>query len=69
MIVISNQQRDDILRYLDLLCEAYRESGERDTRSHNVCRRAGILKKQLMKKRPIPASELSEQVKNSQTFK
>lgn len=69
MIVISNQQRDDMLRYLDLLCEAYREAGQRDTRTYNVCRRAGILRKQLMKKQPIPASELTEQVEISRTFK
>ena len=69
MIAISNQHRDDILRYLDLLCEAYDELGKRDTRSYNVCRRARILRKELMKKQPIPASVLSEQVKNSRAFK
>lgn len=69
MIVISNQQRDDILRYLDLLCEEYKERGQRDTRSYNVCRRAGILRKQLMKKQPVSASDLPEKVKNSRTFK
>ena len=59
MIAISNQQRDDILRYIDLLCEAYKPK-KGDTRSYNVCRRAAILKKQLMKKQSFSASKLHD---------
>lgn len=69
MIVISNQQRDDIVRYLDLLCDELKKHGQRDTRSFNARRRAAILRKQLMKKDPVPAYELSEQVKNFRAFK
>lgn len=38
MIAISNQQRDDILRYLDLLCEALKPTSNSDTRTYNVSR-------------------------------
>ena len=69
MIVISNQQRDDIVRYLDILCEDLKECGQRDTRLYNTRRRAAILRKQLMKKQPVLASELSKQVKNFRVFK
>lgn len=69
MILISNQQRDDILRYIDLLCEAYKSKKESDTRSYNVCRRAGILRKQLMKKTSFSASELHKQLKKSRISK
>lgn len=69
MIAISNQQRDDIMRYLDLLCEAYKPQSNSDTRSHNICRRAGILRKQLMKKEPFPPSELPEQLRNSRILR
>lgn len=69
MILISNQQRDDILRYIDLLCEAYKSKKECDTRSYNVCRRAGILRKQLMKKTSFSASELPEELKKISDFK
>lgn len=69
MILISNQQRDDILRYIDLLCEAYKPKKESDTRSHNVCRRASILRKQLMKKTSFSVSEFPERLKNSRILR
>lgn len=69
MIAISNQQRDDILRYLDLLCEALKPTSNSDTRTYNVCRRAGILRKQLMKKQPFSPADLPEQLKISQKSK
>lgn len=64
MIAISNQQRDDIIRYLDLLCEAYKPQSNSNTRSYNICRRAGILRKQLIKKEPFSSSDSSERLKN-----
>lgn len=69
MIAISNQQRDDIIRYLDLLCEAYKERGNKSTKAYNVCRRAGILRKQLMNKEPFSSSDLPERLKNSRPKK
>lgn len=69
MIAISNQQRDDIIRYLDLLCEAYKPQSNSNTRSHNIYRRAGILRKQLMKKEPYPPSDLPERLKKSRVSK
>lgn len=69
MIVISNQQRDDILRYLDLFCEAYKEKGNSSTRAYNLCRRAGILRRQLMSKEPFSNSDLPEQLKFSRPKK
>lgn len=56
MIAISNSQRDDILRYIDLLCEAYAD--RKDTRSNNIVRRARILRRQLAWKVKFPISEL-----------
>lgn len=56
MITISNSQRDDILRYLDLLCDAY--SKQRNNRAHNICRRAGILRRQLAAKEPFSLSDM-----------
>lgn len=69
MILISNQQRDDIIRYLDLLCDAYMPKKQSDTRSHNVCRRAGILRKQLMNKKSFSADNLPERLKKSRLQK
>lgn len=65
MIIISNKQRDDIVRYLDLLCQFLEGN---DTRTYNTKRLARILSKKLNSKQPISASELPEQLKKfSQT--
>lgn len=69
MILISNQQRDDIIRYLDLLCDAYKPKKQSDTRSYNVCRIAGILRKQLMNKKSFSADDLPERLKKSRLQK
>lgn len=65
MIIISNKQRDDIVRYLNLLCQFLEGN---DTRTYNTKRLARILSKKLNSKQPISASELPEQLKKiSQT--
>lgn len=65
MIIISNKQRDDIVRYLDLLCQFLEGN---DTRTYNTKRLARILSKKLNSKQQISASELPEQLKKfSQT--
>lgn len=66
MITISNKQRDDIVRYLDLLCQTLEGDS---TRIFNTKRLARKLSKTLESKQPIPASELSERLKNSQQTK
>lgn len=66
MITISNKQRDDIVRYLDLLCQTLEGDS---TRIFNTKRLARKLSKMLESKQPIPASELSERLKNSQQTK
>lgn len=66
MIIISNKQRDDIVRYLDLLCQTL--EGD-DTKTYNTKRLARILSKKLNSKQPISASELPEQLKISPQIK
>ena len=58
MIAISNKQRDDIVRYIDLMCDALK--GE-DTRTYNTKRLARKLSKQLRAKQPLSAESMSEQ--------
>lgn len=60
MIVISNKQRDDIVRYLDLLCQTLQGD---DTRTYNTKRLARILSKRLDEKQPISSDELTERLK------
>lgn len=69
MIAISNSQRDDILHYIDLLCEAYADRKDRGTRANNVVRRAKILRRQLIAKAEFPASELRKNIKNRHSLK
>lgn len=66
MIVISNKQRDDIVRYLDLLCQTLQGN---DTRTYNTKRLARILSKRLNAKKPIPSDELTERLKNQEQIK
>lgn len=66
MITISNKQRDDIVRYLDLLCQTL--EGD-NTRIFNTKRLARKLSKTLESKRPVSASELPEQLKFSRKTK
>lgn len=55
MIIISNSQRDQILRYIDLLCESLTGT---DTRTYNTKRLAKNLAKRLMAKESVSADEL-----------
>lgn len=50
MIVISNKQRDDIVRYLDYLCGKVKDN---DLRTINTKRLASSLVKKLRAKKPI----------------
>lgn len=56
MIIISNSQRDQIVRFLDVLCQVL--TGE-DTRTYNTKRLARNLNKRLREKKPVSADELS----------
>ena len=55
MIIISNSQRDQILRYIDILCESL--TGE-DTRTYNTKRLAKNLARRLKAKESVSAEEL-----------
>lgn len=50
MIVISNKQRDDIVRYLEYLCG--KVNGD-DLRTINTKRLAGTLVRKLREKKPL----------------
>jgi hypothetical protein len=50
MIVISNSQRDQILRYLDMLCKELKGD---DNRTYNTKRLARKLVKALREKKPV----------------
>ena len=51
MILISNRQRDDIVRYLDLLCNRLNGRGSKE---FNTRRLARLLIKALQEKQPLP---------------
>lgn len=61
MIMISNKQRDDIVRYLTEFTE--RMQSVKSTRAYNTRRLARKLVQVLSAKKPVPLSELSEQLK------
>lgn len=48
MILLSNQHRDELIRYLDMLIDVC--SDDRNSRVQNAVRRAKILKRELEKK-------------------
>lgn len=56
MIVISNSQRDYIVKYIDLMCEAL--TGK-DNKTYNTIRMARKLQNQLIAKQPLTADDLS----------
>lgn len=66
MITISNKQQDDIVRYLDLLCQTLEGDS---TRNLNTKRLARKLSKTLESKQPVRASELPEQLNFSRKTK
>lgn len=61
MIIISNSQRDDIVRYIDLMCEAMKGQ---DTRTYNTKRLARKLAARMKAKQPFSASDLPVHLKN-----
>ena len=61
MIIILNKQRDDIVRYIDLMCEAMKGQ---DTRTYNTKRLARKLAARLKAKQPFSASDLPGHLKN-----
>lgn len=56
MIVISNSQRDYIVKYIDLMCETLTGS---DNKTYNTIRMARKLQNQLKAKQPLTADDLS----------
>lgn len=58
MILISNKQRDDSVRYLDLLCSIL--SDRKDNKSYNTCRLARKLAKQLRLKQQTKKNPVTE---------
>lgn len=61
MIMISNKQRDDIVRYLTEFTEGMQDV--KSTRACNTRRLARKLAQVLSAKKPVPLSELPEQLK------
>lgn len=61
MIMISNKQRDDIVRYLTEFTEGMQSV--KSTRAYNTRRLARKLVQVLSEKKPVPLSELPEQLK------
>lgn len=58
MILISNSQRNEIVRYIDALCEAMQPSTKGSTRAYNTVRKAKILRSRLKGKQPVTVSDL-----------
>lgn len=56
MIIISNSQRDYIVKYIDLMCEALQGN---DNKTYNTKRMARKLQSQLTMKQPLSADDLS----------
>lgn len=59
--MISNKQRDDIVRYLTEFTEGLQSV--KSTRTYNTRRLARKLIQVLSAKKPVPLSELPEQLK------
>lgn len=59
--MISNKQRDDIVRYLTEFTEGLQSV--KSTRAYNTRRLARKLIQVLSAKKPVPFSELHEQLK------
>lgn len=60
MIIISNSQRDEIVRYLTDYCDNTQADG---TRAFNARRLARKLARTLTKKQSVERSELPEQLR------
>ena len=62
MIIISNSQRDYIVKYIEIMCEAL--TGD-DNKTYKIKRMARKLQRQLVEKQPVKADELSALLKYS----
>lgn len=60
MYIISNRQRDDILRYIEILCKCLPTKG---TKAINTRRLAMNLHKALEAKQPLSKEELTARLK------
>ena len=60
MIIISNKQRDDILRYIELMCENMKGM---DTKTYNMKRLVMKLHRVLKAKQPLSKEELTARLK------
>ena len=69
MILISNSQRDEMVRYIDELCEALQPTLGGSTRAYNTVRRAKKLRSRLVDKQPVTASDLQKVLRFSQPQK
>lgn len=56
MIIISNRQRDDMVRYIDILCERLSRRGTRDANTRRLALR---LRKTLADKQPLTGEQLN----------
>lgn len=63
MIMISNRQRDDAVKYLTEYVDSIKDI--RSTRAYNTRRLAQKLIRALSEKQPVPLSELPEQLRKS----
>lgn len=54
MVIISNSQREQILRYIDLLCATLQDDS---TRTYNIKRMAKILARKLADKPTVSADD------------
>lgn len=64
MIAISNSQRDEIIRFLDILADEYSRRTDRSSSTQNLRRRIGILRMQLIKRNEFPSSVLTDIKRN-----
>lgn len=64
MIAISNSQRDEIIRFLDILADEYSRRTDRSSSTQNLRRRIGILRMQLIKRNEFPPSVLTDIKRN-----
>lgn len=60
MIIISNKQRDDIMRYILLMCDNMKGT---DNRTYNTKRLAMKLYRVLEAKQPLSKEELTARLK------
>ena len=60
MIIISNQQRDNILRYIELMCDNMKGT---DIKTCNTKRLAMKLHRVLKAKQPLSKEELTARLK------